>query len=165
MAFLDKSVSVFVDAVLTELGRQQLATTGNLNISKFSLSDDGIDYNLFDITNAQGDYDRAILNMPVLEATTRTVAVTEAGTDAAMKYPLIDALDDTVDTISITGVPVSTETVGAFDYAVISPVTENLNEDELYVLTLADDTYIDVFADGETINVSQIQYQASSTEG
>ena len=165
MAFLDKSVSVFVDAVLTELGRQRLATTGNLNISKFSLSDDGIDYNLFDITNAQGDYDRAILNMPVLEATTRTVAVTEAGTDAAMKYPLIDALDDTVDTISITGVPVSTETVGAFDYAVISPVTENLNEDELYVLTLADDTYIDVFADGETINVSQIQYQASSTEG
>jgi hypothetical protein len=165
MAFLDKSVSVFVDAVLTELGRQRLATTGNLNISKFSLSDDGIDYNLFDITNAQGDYDRAILNMPVLEATTRTVAVTEAGTDAAMKYPLIDALDDTVDTISITGVPVSTETVGAFDYAVISPVTENLNEDEMYVLTLADDTYIDVFADGETINVSQIQYQASSTEG
>ena len=165
MAFLDKSVSVFVDAVLTELGRQRLATTGNLNISKFSLSDDGIDYNLFDITNAQGDYDRAILNMPILEASTRTVAVTEAGTDAAMKYPLIDALDDTVDTISITGVPVSTETVGAFDYAVISPVTENLNEDELYVLTLADDTYIDVFADGETINVSQIQYQASSTEG
>ena len=165
MAFLDKSVSVFVDAVLTELGRQQLATTGNLNISKFTVSDDGIDYNLFDITNAQGDYDRAILNMPVLEATTRTVAVTEAGTDAAMKYPLIDALDDTVDTISITGVPVSTETVGAFDYAVISPVTENLNEDEMYVLTLADDTYIDVFADGETINVSQIQYQASSTEG
>ena len=112
MAFLDKNVSVFVDAVLTELGRQQLASTGNLNISKFALSDDGIDYKLFDITNAQGDYDNAILNMPVLEATTRTVAVTEAGTDAAMKYPLIDALDDTVDTISITGVPVSTETVG-----------------------------------------------------
>ena len=33
MAFLDKSVTVFVDAVLTELGRQQLATAGNLNIS------------------------------------------------------------------------------------------------------------------------------------
>ena len=136
MAFLDKSVSVFVDAVLTELGRQQLASTGNLNISKFALSDDGIDYKLFDITNAQGDYDKAILNMPVLEATTRTVAVTEAGTDAAMKYPLIDALDDTVDTISITGVPVSTETVGSFDYIVISPVTENLNVDEQYVFCL-----------------------------
>ena len=161
MAFLDKNVRVFVDAVLTELGRQQLASTGNLNISKFALSDDGIDYKLFDITNAQGDYDKAILNMPVLEATTRTVAVTEAGTDAAMKYPLIDALDDTVDTISITGVPVSTETVGSFDYIVISPVTENLNVDEQYVLTLPDDTYIDVFADGDTINVDQITYEGN----
>ena len=99
--------------------------------------------------------------MPVLEATTRTVAVTEAGTDAAMKYPLIDALDDTVDTISITGVPVSTETVGSFDYIVISPVTENLNVDEQYVLTLPDDTYIDVFADGDTINVDQITYEGN----
>ena len=160
MAFLDKSVSVFVDAVLTELGRQQLASTGNLNISKFALSDDGIDYKLFDITNAQGDYDKVILNMPLLEATTRTVAVTEAGTDAAMKYPLVDALDGTVDSVIISGVPVSTETVGSFDYVVISPVTENLNVDEQYTLTLADDTYVDVFADGDTINVTSIGYES-----
>ena len=156
MAFLDKSVSVFIDAVLTEVGRQRLATTGNLNISKFALSDDGVDYSLFDITNTQGDYDKVILNMPLLEATTRTVAVTEAGTDAAMKYPLIDYIDDTVDVVSITGVPVSTQTVGSFDYAVISPTTENLNEDEFYTLILTDDTYVDVFADGDTINVTSI---------
>ena len=161
MAFLDKSVSVFVDAVLTEVGRQRLATTGNLNISKFAVSDDGVDYGLFDITNTQGDYDKVILNMPLLEATTRTVAVTEAGTDAAMKYPLVDALDGTVDSVIISGVPVSTETVGSFDYVVISPVTENLNVDEQYTLTLADDTYVDVFAEGETINVSQITYEGN----
>ena len=158
MAFLDKSVSVFVDAVLTEVGRQRLATTGNLNISKFTVSDDGIDYNLFDVTNAQGDYDKAILNMPLLEATTVTVGVTEAGTDAAMKYPLIDGLDDTVDTIMITGVPVSTETIGAFDYAVISPITENLANQpfEQYTITLRDDTYVDIFTVGDTINVTSI---------
>ena len=63
MAFLDKSVTVFVDAVLTELGRQQLATAGNLNISKFALADDGVDYNLFDVTHSSGPdyYDNAIL--------------------------------------------------------------------------------------------------------
>jgi hypothetical protein len=89
------------------------------------------------------------------------VAVTEAGTDAAMKYPLVDALDGTVDSVIISGVPVSTETVGSFDYVVISPVTENLNVDEQYTLTLADDTYVDVFAEGETINVSQITYEGN----
>ena len=158
MAFLDKSVTVFVDAVLTELGRQQLATAGNLNISKFALADDGIDYNLFDVTHTSGPdyYDNAILNMPLLEVMTRSVAVAEDGKDGAMKFPLKDKLDDTVDTILITGVPTSTETVGAFDYFVISPVTENFGEDEEYTLTLPDDVYIDVFKDGEVITVEEI---------
>ena len=157
MAFLDKSVSVFVDAVLTELGRQQLASTGNLNISKFALSDDGIDYNLFDVTHTNGPdyYDNAILNMPLLEVMTRSVAVAEDGKDGAMKFPLKDKLDDTVDTILITGVPTSTETIGAFDYFVISPVTENFGEDEEYTLTLPDDVFIDVFKEGEVITVEE----------
>jgi hypothetical protein len=158
MAFLDKSVTVFVDAVLTELGRQQLATAGNLNISKFALADDGIDYNLFDVTHTSGPdyYDNAILNMPLLEVMTRSVAVAEDGKDGAMKFPLKDKLDDTVDTILITGVPTATETVGAFDYFVISPVTENFGEDEEYTLTLPDDVYIDVFKEGEVITVEEI---------
>jgi hypothetical protein len=158
MAFLDKSVTVFVDAVLTELGRQQLATAGNLNISKFALADDGIDYNLFDVTHTSGPdyYDNAILNMPLLEVMTRSVAVAEDGKDGAMKFPLKDKLDDTVDTILITGVPTSTETVGAFDYFVISPVTENFGEDEEYTLTLPDDVFIDVFKEGEVITVEEI---------
>ncbi len=157
MAFLDKSVTVFVDAVLTELGRQQLATAGNLNISKFALADDGIDYNLFDVTHTSGPdyYDNAILNMPLLEVMTRSVAVAEDGKDGAMKFPLKDKLDDTVDTILITGVPTSTETVGAFDYFVISPVTENFGEDEEYTLTLPDDVFIDVFKEGEVITVEE----------
>jgi len=157
MAFLDKSVTIFVDAVLTELGRQQLATSGDLKISKFALADDGIDYNLFDVTHTSGPdyYDNAILNMPLLEVMTRSVAVAEDGKDGAMKFPLKDTLDDTVDTILITGVPTSTETVGAFDYFVISPVTENFGEDEEYTLTLPDDVFIDVFKDGEVITVEE----------
>ena len=157
MAFLDKSVTVFVHAVLTELGRQQLATAGNLNISKFALADDGVDYNLFDVTHSSGPdyYDNAILNMPILEVMTRSVAVSEDGKDGAMKFLLKDKLDDTVDTILITGVPTSTETVGAFDYFVISPVTENFGEDEEYTLTLPDDVFIDVFKEGEVITIEE----------
>ena len=157
MAFLDKSQTIFIDAVLTELGRQRLATNGSLNISKFALADDGVDYNLFDVTHSSGPdyYDNAILNMPLLEVMTRSVAVAEDGKDGAMKFPLKDKLDDTVDTILITGVPTSTETIGAFDYFVISPVTENFGEDEEYTLTLPDDVFIDVFKDGEVITVEE----------
>ena len=39
-------------------------------------------------------------------------------------------------------------------------VTENLNVDEQYTLTLADDTYVDVFAEGETVNVTSIGYES-----
>jgi hypothetical protein len=154
MAFLDKSVTVFVDAVLTEMGRQRLSTTGNLSISKFALADDGIDYNLFDVTHTNGPdyYDNAILNMPLLEATTRTVAVSEDGKDGAMKFPLVDILADTVDVVLVTGIPSATETVGAMDYIVISPNTENYPDEE-YILTLPDDAYIVVFKDGDIIDM------------
>ena len=94
--------------------------------------------------------------MPLLEVMTRSVAVAEDGKDGAMKFPLKDKLEDTVDTILVTGVPTSTETVGAFDYFVISPVTENFGQDEEYTLTLPDDVYIDVFKDGEVITVEEI---------
>ena len=54
MAFLDKSVTVFIDAVLTEQGRQALAKSGNVNITKFALADDGVDYSLFDVSHPDG---------------------------------------------------------------------------------------------------------------
>jgi hypothetical protein len=165
MAFLDKSQTIFIDAVLTELGRQRLATNGSLNISKFALADDGVDYNLFDVTHSSGpDYwDKAILQMPLLEVTTRSLAVAEDGKDVAMKFPLKDSLSDTVDTVNITGIPTQTETAGAFDYIVFSPVTEN-GEEETYILTLPDDTYVDVLKEGQIINVGEIDEGGPSHE-
>ena len=45
MAFLDNTTAVFLDAVLTDLGRQRLAAAnGTFRIESFSLSDDEIDY-------------------------------------------------------------------------------------------------------------------------
>ena len=45
MAFLDNTTAVFLDAVLTDLGRQRLAAAnGTFRIESFSHSDDEIDY-------------------------------------------------------------------------------------------------------------------------
>jgi len=70
MGYLDNS-SVTVDAVLTKLGRQRLAE-GALNITKFALSDDEINYAMYDTSHNLGTafYGEAIERMPLLEAFT-----------------------------------------------------------------------------------------------
>lgn len=63
---------IIIDAVLTKAGRKKLANSGKLDIVKFSLSDDEVDYSLYNISNPNGsdDYDIAIRKLPILEATT-----------------------------------------------------------------------------------------------
>ena len=70
MGFLDNS-SITVDAILTKAGRQILAAGGNLNITKFALSDEEVDYTLWDVTHPNGtdSYGTVIENMSLLEAT------------------------------------------------------------------------------------------------
>jgi len=69
MGYLDNS-SVTVDAILTNKGRQLLAAGGVLGISKFALSDDEIDYDLWNPAHTLGTnyYGAVIENMPILEA-------------------------------------------------------------------------------------------------
>ena len=45
MAYLDNT-EITVDAILTKKGRQKLASGQSLNITKFALGDDEIDYTL-----------------------------------------------------------------------------------------------------------------------
>ena len=70
MGFLDNS-SITVDAILTKRGREILAAGGDLNITKFALSDEEIDYTLYDVTHPNGtdSYGAVIENMSLLEAT------------------------------------------------------------------------------------------------
>jgi len=70
MGFLDNS-SITVDAILTKRGRQILAAGGDLNITKFALSDEEVDYTLWDVTHPNGtdSYGAVIENMSLLEAT------------------------------------------------------------------------------------------------
>ena len=70
MGYLNNQV-VTVDAILTTKGRELLAKgDGSFNISSFALSDDEIDYTLYNPENPSGSayYGEAIQNMPLLEA-------------------------------------------------------------------------------------------------
>ena len=70
MGFLNNT-SVTVDAILTKKGRELLARGQNeFQITKFALSDDEIDYNLWDVTHPNGSnyYGAVIENMPLLES-------------------------------------------------------------------------------------------------
>lgn len=70
MAYLNNSV-VTVDAILTKKGRELLARgDGSFRITQFALSDDEIDYTLYNTTHPSGSsyYGEAIENMPLLEA-------------------------------------------------------------------------------------------------
>ena len=52
MGFLDNT-SITVDAILTKTGRERLSQ-GTFQITKFSLSDEEIDYTLYDTTHPNG---------------------------------------------------------------------------------------------------------------
>ena len=69
MGYLDNS-TITVDAILTKKGRQKLAQGQSLNITKFALGDDEIDYALYEPAHPKGSsyYDAAILALPITEA-------------------------------------------------------------------------------------------------
>jgi len=70
MGYLDNSI-VTVDAILTKKGRELLAKgDGSFKITQFALSDDEVDYTLYNPDHPLGSayYGEAIENMPLLEA-------------------------------------------------------------------------------------------------
>ena len=70
MGYLNNAV-ITVDAILTTKGRELLARNdGSFQITQFALSDDEIDYTLYNPNHPSGSayYGEAIDNMPLLEA-------------------------------------------------------------------------------------------------
>lgn len=70
MGYLDNSI-VTVDAILTKKGRELLARgDGSFKITQFALSDDEVDYTLYNPSHPLGSafYGQAIENLPLLEA-------------------------------------------------------------------------------------------------
>jgi hypothetical protein len=83
MSYLS-STSVVVDAILTKKGRELLSRNdGSFQITQFSLSDDEIDYTLYNPNHPSGSafYGEAIEAMPILQA--------YPNDEEIMKYKLI----------------------------------------------------------------------------
>ena len=115
MGFLDNS-SITVDAILTKIGRKRISD-GSFKVSKFSLSDEEIDYTLYDVTHPNGTdaYGTAIENMNLLEAVSnRTgfnshlVNQTISGAKiklASLNYPNLESGDNILLKPSTEGAP------------------------------------------------------------
>ena len=83
MGYLSNT-SVIVDAILTDKGRQLLAQNdGSFQITQFSLSDDEVNYTLYNPNHPSGSafYGEAIENMPIIQAFPESQEI--------MKYMLI----------------------------------------------------------------------------
>lgn len=103
MAYLkNQNNEIIVDAVLTKYGREKLSRDGSLGVVKFALSDDEVDYSLYNVNHPSGElyYDVAIRELPILEAL--------PGSDATMKYLLFTTRDvelNTSSTLYIADIP------------------------------------------------------------
>lgn len=73
MGFQDNSGDIIFDVVLTDEGRKRLSE-GDFEITKFKCSDDEINYELYDKTQATQYRDLQILQTPVFEAFTNNTS-------------------------------------------------------------------------------------------
>ena len=140
MGYLDNS-SVTVDAILTNKGRQLLATGGQLNITKFALSDDEIDYDLWNPAHTLGTnyYGAVIENMPIIEALPDETQM--------LRYKLVTLPKQ------VTGIPVIEVSPSSLTFTsmtgqqIIKPTVSNMmgaNDTLGYTLILSDDSVVDV---------------------
>lgn len=161
MGYLDNT-TVTVDAILTNKGRQVLAAGGRLNIVKFALSDDEIDYDLWNPAHTLGTnfYGKVIEDMPIIEALPDETQM--------MRYKLITLPKDVI------GIPVISVTPSAVSFTsltqeiTISPSTLNLqggNSTTGYTAILSDDTVatLEVAPDGGVQKAATVQRSATAS--
>lgn len=120
MGYLNKS-TITVDAILTKKGRELLAKgRDGFRITKFAVSDDEIDYTLYNTAHPLGTnyYGATIESMPILEAVPDETQ--------SLKYKLV-TLDRNTKTVSIisVGVPSVEMTYGVTGTTTITPRTSN----------------------------------------
>ena len=128
MGFLD-STSVTVDAILTKRGRELLAKgEGEFKITRFSLSDDEVDYGLYDTTHPNGSnfYGAVIENISLLEAFP----------SGKVQYFLINGEGNVTGVINMD---TSARTYNGGQIDVVTPSTQNVTDDA-YIYTLGSST-------------------------
>lgn len=136
MGYLDNT-TVTVDAILTNKGRQVLAMGGQLNITKFALADDEVDYGLWNPAHSLGSnyYGAVIENMPILEASPDETQM--------LRYKLVTLPKTSlaIPVVTIAGGPVTFTRMN--QTATITASTPNLTDGNTtlgYTAILSDDT-------------------------
>lgn len=129
------SKEITVEAILTNKGREKLANGRPLGITKFALSDDEVDYNLYNSSHPNGsEFAGAVIqNTPSLEAPPEETQ--------SMRYKLISLPISTV-RLPVVSVPSSSIVLesGSFS-AEITPNTKNGSNQQLgYTAILQDST-------------------------
>jgi len=161
MGYLDNSI-VTVDAILTKKGRELLARgDGSFKITQFALSDDEIDYTLYNPTHPSGSalYGEAIENMPLLEAFADETQI--------MKYKLT-TLPRGTSKLPILDLGYSSITLKQGASVAITPQTLNylgattIFENEGYTATIADVRVLNSFS-GVGINTEEAERLNTST--
>lgn len=150
MGYLNKA-TITVDAILTNRGRELLAQggVGSLNITKFAISDDEIDYGLYTTAHPEGsDYYGAIIeNMPVLEATPDEQQI--------MRYKLVSlesvgapfiSDDGTIRIPTIGGLFIDTTLIARNQTVYTPTIGTNPAYAESYTLIVADATLFEIWA-------------------
>lgn len=162
MGYLDNS-SIIVDAILTKKGRELLARQdGSFKITQFALSDDEIDYTLFNENHPNGSQysGEAIENMHIVEAfpddnnimTSKLVTLPRGTT----KMPVITA--------NVSKIQLSLGSTTS-----INPETLNLNgvatlkEPSGYLATIADRRLLTTFSGVGTTKAAQTQRPYSNS--
>lgn len=139
------STYVTVDAILTKKGREMLAK-GNFNITQFALSDDEIDYTLYNPSHPSGSafYGESIELTPVIEAF--------PDDSQLMRYKLFTASRSTTTKLPVISNINSTYTFKLSESKTIQPSTLNFtsNIESGYVITIGDSRLFSVVSDTAT---------------
>lgn len=147
MGYLDNT-TVTVDAILTNKGRQILANGGRLNITKFALSDDEVDYGLWNPAHSLGTnyYGSVIENMPILEASPDETQM--------LRYKLVTLPKSSTNIPQITVIPSSQITFRRMGDSVTLTVNVNVNGANSslgYTAILSDDTVCSIEASPDSV--------------
>lgn len=161
MGYLNNT-TVTVDAILTDVGRQLLAKNdGSFRITQFALSDDEIDYTLYNPNHPSGSafYGEAIEAMPLLEAFPNSNEI--------MKYKLITLPRGTAK-IPVLDIGYTSITLKQGASLAITPQTLNYLgatstfEQSGYIATIGDVRLMSSFT-GVGINTQEAQALNNST--
>ncbi len=161
MAYLSNT-AVTVDAILTKKGRELLARgDGSFRITQFALSDDEIDYTLYNPSQPSGSafYGEAIENMPLLEAFPDETQI--------MKYKLVTLPRGTA-RMPVLDIGYSQITIKQGAGLAITPQTLNylsqtaLFESSGYTFTISDVRLFTTF-NGVGINTPEVQAANQTT--